>query len=216
MKQKILPKGHRNRPGYPMNPIGVLFHTTNNWKDGSGDEMHGEYMESTQRVISWHATVDKDSATQHIPFNENAWHAGDGNGHYNRHWIGVEIACEAVEPGEPLDSATYNNAVKVIADTMKEQGLTKLEPHAIVYGKDCPHHTLMDREQFKKDVFKAMEKQIFPDVSNDRWSKSEISIAVQNGLMNGYPDGTFRPADTVSREELAVTLVRLMNMKGVK
>lgn len=60
------------------------------------------------------------------------------------------------------------------------------------------------------------EEQIFPDVANDRWSKSEIAIAVQNGLMKGYPDGTFRPGGNVSREELAVTLVRLLNMKGVK
>jgi len=154
----LLPKGHPNRPGYSMKAKGLIFHTTNNWADGAGDELHAEYMENQKdRVVSWHATVDKDSWTQHLPFNENGWHAGDGGkGLYNRNWIGLEIACEAVAPGQALDKATYNNAVEVAAVIMKENGLTdwgQLQPHNIVYGKDCPHHTLFNRDQFKKDAF---------------------------------------------------------------
>ena len=154
-----LPRGHRNRPGHPMKPKGLLFHTTNNWADGAGDESHGDYMESTDRVVSWHETVDKDSCTQHIPHSENAWHAGDGGaGHYNRNWIGMEIACEAVAPGQKLDRATYNNAVERAADIceMYDFGWEELQPHNIVYGKNCPHTTLFSREQFKKDVFARM------------------------------------------------------------
>lgn len=163
IKQDILPKGHKNRPALSMKPLGLLFHTTNNWKDGSGDEMHSQYMKTVKdRVVSWHVTVDKDSATQHIPFNENAWHAGDGyDGHYNRNWIGLEIACEAVNMGEPLDKATYNNAVDVAAQIMMMHNWEtedKLQPHAIVYGKDCPHHTLFDRKQFIRDVLNLIKK----------------------------------------------------------
>lgn len=158
----LLPKGHNNRPGYSMKAKGLLFHTTNNWADGAGDEQHAEYMENQKtRVVSWHATVDKDSWTQHIPFNENAWHAGDGgSGHYNRNWIGLEIACEAVAPGQKLDQATYNNAVEVAAEIMKAEGLTEwgqLQPHNVVYGKNCPHTSLFSRDQFKKDVFAKLQ-----------------------------------------------------------
>lgn len=156
-KVDYLPLGHRNRPGYPMTPKGLIFHTTNNWSDGAGDELHGEYMENqTERTVSWHMTVDKDSSTQHIPFSENAWHAGDGgNGTYNRNWIGMEIACEAVAPGQPLDKPTYVNAVEEAARICKQFdfGWSELQPHKIVYGKDCPHHTLFAHDQFKKDVF---------------------------------------------------------------
>lgn len=162
IRQSLLPVGHRNRPGYPMVPKGLLFHTTNNWSDGAGDEMHGKYMASTDRVVSWHVTVDKDSATQHIPFNENAWHAGDGqSGYYNRHWIGLEIACEAVEYGQHLDRATYENAVDVAAQIMMAHGWESdvyLQPHYVVYGKDCPHHTLFDRERFRQDVISLIKR----------------------------------------------------------
>jgi LysM repeat protein len=156
-----LPKGHRNRPGHAMDPKGLLFHTTNNWTDGTGDERHGDYMESTDRVVSWHETVDKDSATQHIPHNENAWHAGDGgNGYYNRNFIGMEIACEAVAPGQPLDPATHENAVERAAQICIEHdfGWNDLQPHKIVYGKDCPHHTLLNHDGFKREVFARVAK----------------------------------------------------------
>lgn len=162
IRQRILPYGHRNRPSYPMIPVGLLFHTTNNWRNGTGDEAHAEYIETTENIVSWHVTVDKDSATQHIPFNEVAWHAGDGKyGHYNRNWIGLEIACEAVNEGEPLDKATYNNAVDIAAQIMMLHGWKtedKLQPHYVVYGKNCPHHTLFDRDQFKRDVLSLINK----------------------------------------------------------
>jgi N-acetylmuramoyl-L-alanine amidase CwlA len=156
----LLPKGHHNRPGYGMKPKGLLVHTTNNWSYGAGDEAHAEYMENTGNVVSWHATVDEDSWTQHLPFNENGWHAGDGgNGYYNRNWIGQEIACENIARGQKLDKATYENAVEVAAIIMMENGLTEwgqLQFHNVVYGKNCPHDTLLDRNQFKQDVFKKL------------------------------------------------------------
>jgi len=144
-----------------MRPAGLLFHTTNNWRDGTGDEMHGEYIRNTERVVSWHVTVDQDSATQHLPFDENGWHAGDGTyGYYNRTWISMEISCEAVEFGEPLDEATYRNAVDVAAQIMMRFGwdtVDRLEPHQVVYGKDCPHHTLFDSDAYKHDVLMLIE-----------------------------------------------------------
>lgn len=199
-----------------MNPKGILFHTTNNWKDGAGDELHGEYMRTVKdRVVSWHVTVDKDSATQHIPFGENAWHAGDGKtGEYNRNWIGVEIACEAVEPGQSLDQATYQNAVDVVAQLMEQLGLSweRLQPHHVVYGKNCPHTSLFDRIQFKKDVIARMEenkKQLFSDVPAGAWYEDELKIAVKRGILTGN-NGQYRPDQPVTRAELAAVVAKLL------
>lgn len=51
----------------------------------------------------------------------------------------------------------------------------------------------------------------FKDVEQDRWSKNFIKICVDEGLLQGYPDGTFKPGASVTREELAVVLVRLLD-----
>ncbi len=52
----------------------------------------------------------------------------------------------------------------------------------------------------------------FKDVPADRWSASAIAWAKERGIVTGYPDGTFRPDQAVSREELCVILHRA---KGV-
>ncbi|WP_371752663.1 glycoside hydrolase domain-containing protein [Ferviditalea candida] len=52
----------------------------------------------------------------------------------------------------------------------------------------------------------------FPDVPPDRWSASAIEIVKNAGLMVGFPDGTFRPTQPTTREELAVVLAKLLTM----
>lgn len=42
-----------------------------------------------------------------------------------------------------------------------------------------------------------------------RWSEEYIKAVIRSGLMQGDPDGSFRPRDPVTREELAAVLARL-------
>lgn len=51
----------------------------------------------------------------------------------------------------------------------------------------------------------------FKDIESDRWSKNFIKICTDEGLLQGYPDGTFKPAQPLTREELAVVLVKLLD-----
>lgn len=48
--------------------------------------------------------------------------------------------------------------------------------------------------------------QRFPDVSPSHWAAPQISYAVEQGWAGGYPDGTFRPDQAVTRAE-AVTIL---------
>lgn len=48
----------------------------------------------------------------------------------------------------------------------------------------------------------------FSDVPETHPYYSEIEWAAENGVTNGYPDGTFKPDDDVSRGEMAVFLER--------
>lgn len=49
----------------------------------------------------------------------------------------------------------------------------------------------------------------FSDVPSGAWYTQAVQQVVQDGLMKGYPDGTFRPEQPVTRAELAVVLTRL-------
>ncbi len=48
----------------------------------------------------------------------------------------------------------------------------------------------------------------FPDVDGGSWYGNAVIWAKEQGLMNGYPDGQFRPNDPVSHEQLAVVFWR--------
>lgn len=41
-----------------------------------------------------------------------------------------------------------------------------------------------------------------------RWSEADIRWCIKNGLMEGYPDGSWKPKQAVTREELAAVLRR--------
>lgn len=47
------------------------------------------------------------------------------------------------------------------------------------------------------------------DVDN-HWSKDDIELAIRCGILNGYPDGTFKPDNTVTRGELASVVAKLL------
>ncbi|MFC4810872.1 CehA/McbA family metallohydrolase [Paenibacillus sp. GCM10023250] len=51
--------------------------------------------------------------------------------------------------------------------------------------------------------------QIFNDVAGS-WAKSYIQQAVDGGLINGFPDGTFKPEQPITRVEFLAVLVRAM------
>ncbi|OIQ56538.1 endo-1,4-beta-xylanase A precursor [Moorella thermoacetica] len=59
---------------------------------------------------------------------------------------------------------------------------------------------------------KAGEKNPFKDVKGDAWYAVAVTAAAGNGLVKGYEDGTFRPDNVITREELAAMLVRAVNL----
>ncbi|MGB9868183.1 MAG: S-layer homology domain-containing protein [Bacillota bacterium] len=55
----------------------------------------------------------------------------------------------------------------------------------------------------------------FTDVNPDDWFFGAVETAASFGLVRGMGDGTFRPNDKVTREQLAVMVVNAMNVAGM-
>ena len=70
------------------------------------------------------------------------------------------------------------------------------------------------RAEFASMIAKAMgyesepsdSETMFPDVANDFWAKAAINFCAQNGILEGYDDGTFKPNQTITRQEAAAIL----------
>jgi len=53
----------------------------------------------------------------------------------------------------------------------------------------------------------------FPDVLLDNWFNNAISTLTNVDLLRGYPDGYFRPAQSVTRAEFSALVVRVMGYR---
>ncbi|WP_069650910.1 S-layer homology domain-containing protein [Caloranaerobacter ferrireducens] len=54
----------------------------------------------------------------------------------------------------------------------------------------------------------------FSDIEGKEWFAKVVSTAVDEGLVTGYDDGTFKPYKTISREEMAVMVTRALKVAG--
>lgn len=142
----IIQKGNPEiRPGTTMNPKKVTTHNTGNNGRGANAEMHNRYIHNLASYkpkdtshVSWHITVDANFIYQHMPFDEAAYHCGDGwklnSG--NRTSIGIEI-CENPETNT---HQSEENAIALTVHLLKEfkLGVNDVVPHQHWSGKYCP------------------------------------------------------------------------------
>ncbi len=56
----------------------------------------------------------------------------------------------------------------------------------------------------------------FPDVSNDYWAAPQIKLLSEQGVIVGYPDGTFKPDANVTRAEFAAMAIRALGQQHTK
>ena len=51
----------------------------------------------------------------------------------------------------------------------------------------------------------------FKDIKADHWAKQYVDSAVANNLMGGYPDGTFKPDQAITRAEVVTVINKAIN-----
>ena len=54
----------------------------------------------------------------------------------------------------------------------------------------------------------------FTDVAKGQWYADGVAWASANGVVSGYPDGSFRPNDTITREQMAAILYQYARIPG--
>lgn len=125
---------------YEMKPTGICIHNTANDATAMAEI---SYMLGNNNKTSFHVAVDNERIVTAIPFNQNAWHAGDGSrGKGNREKIAIEI-CYSKSGGERFEQAERLCA-EYVAYLLKQYnwGIDKVSKHQDYSGKYCPHRTL--------------------------------------------------------------------------
>lgn len=79
------------------------------------------------------------------------------------------------------------------------------------YGYGIPVLPLTDKLEILERI-RGDKMADFKDVEDTRWSKEAIDFCAEKGLLVGFEDGTFRPTEFVTREQLAIILQRILNL----
>lgn len=56
----------------------------------------------------------------------------------------------------------------------------------------------------------------FPDVSPNHWAAKQIDLLSEQGVIVGYPDGTFKPDDNVTRSEFASMAIKALGQEHTR
>ncbi|RXJ02191.1 S-layer homology domain-containing protein [Anaerobacillus alkaliphilus] len=105
-----------------------------------------------------------------------------------------------------------------------EREILEMQKLGIVGGKSkfafSPQDTVT-RAEFTAFLLRTLKIEIpsttiaeFTDVKPGKWYYHTVNTAKNIGLVGGYNDGTFKPDKTISREEMAVLLVRALESQG--
>ena len=142
---------------YSMTPKYITIHNTSNSAPAQNEV---SYMKNNNNSTSFHVCVDEKYVIQAIPFNRNAWHAGDGaNGTGNRKSIGIEIARSTGDIN--LFKQAEQNCAEYVAKLLKNYGwgIDRVKRHKDWSGKNCPHKTMeLGWDRFLKMVQKELDK----------------------------------------------------------
>ncbi|WP_162463410.1 ice-binding family protein [Paenibacillus psychroresistens] len=120
-----------------------------------------------------------------------------------------------------VGTATAAASVSDIKDHWAESAISSWVNQSLVVGYEdgtFRPEVKVNRQEFaalvnRSFVFTEAGTIEFTDVAQTDWAYSDIAKAKQAGYVTGYPDGTFKPKQEMSRQEVAVTIAKLLALK---
>ena len=79
-----------------------------------------------------------------------------------------------------------------------EKSISRAEAAKILIGTVKPPTTI---EETQNDLYSYNFLSLFSDVGNEEWFAPYVMLAYQNGIIQGYSDGSFRPANIINMAE---------------
>ena len=179
---------------YLMTPKGICVHNTANDASARNEIT---YMKSNNNEVSFHIAIDDIESIQAIPFNRNAWAAGDGgSGNGNRNYIHIEI-CYSKSGGSKFTKAE-ERAAEEIAALLKAYGWTisNVKKHQDFSGKYCPHRTLdIGWQRF----LNMISSKLSASPSNSTSSSSKIYRVRKSATDSSSQIGAFQNLDSAKK-----------------
>ena len=176
--QSILPDNSPLKPNRMRSATRyIVIHNTGMAHPTATAKGLDEYIHSTDRVASWHFSIDDKETYQQLKLGEIGWHAGESNG--NNYGIGIESCVyEGVDFNMVLRRLAKLTAKLLITYHLD---LIDIKQHYDFSGKDCPQvirHAdrwsellyLVQLEYFAQTELQGVEfiwKSLTPEIMDD-------------------------------------------------
>lgn len=174
LQQRILSRSSRGRRGKSMRPLYISIHSTQNTDREADAFKHALALRNGAFGSSWHYTVDERYTVQHLPTNEQGFHAENYAGTGNKYSIGIEMAENA---GNSI-SRTIDKTARLTAYLMHQHRipLSRVVPHyhwprrgRNPPNKNCPHFLLDDGRPGKKwNRFRGLVNHYYQQASGNQ------------------------------------------------
>ena len=102
-----------------------------------------------------------------------------------------------------------NHFLRVKDYEIMDNGVIKFRcqnSYGVLWGDNGYCYLYSDKHTFLEamclvDNINEVVRKLFEDVEMDRWSRTAIEYFAKHGLVAGFPDGTFRPEEPLTREQ---------------
>lgn len=212
----LIPKTrYKLKAPYTMNAEYITVHNTANDAPAINEI---NYMKGNPVETGFHVAIDDVEARIGIPFDRNAFHAGDGTkGNGNRKSIGIEICYS--KSGGPKYRKAEQNAITFIAVMLDEYGwdINRVRSHKQWSGKNCPHRILDEKrwESFLKEIeLKLKELKGGNDMSKEYAPGSSTLVeGAELFLERATKDGIINSSHLNDFKKGLMTTDRLLGLK---
>ncbi|WP_304509390.1 S-layer homology domain-containing protein, partial [Anaerotignum sp.] len=131
------------------------------------------------------------------------------------------------DPGSSSDNGSdFGEEVTILDEEVPlADGLNVIDHFAYIFGyKDGTVRPTnrISREEVAAIFYRLLSDDVranmksttqdFPDVSGQRWSNTSIATLSNGGVIAGYPNGEFRPGNSITRAEFAVIVSKFDNL----
>lgn len=121
-------------------------------------------------------------------------------------------------PGEGKESIIFDDIINH-PDKKKIEEMAKMGYISGNNGKFNPDDGII-RAEFVSILVRILELEsvadtniLFSDVKPTDWFANDVALAANNGIIAGYPDGTFKPNDPINRQEICWILSSIFEEK---
>ena len=123
--------------------------------------------------------------------------------------LAAETEGEALPFTDVPEDAWYIDAVRFVY----EQGLMIGTGETTFSPEDTITRAMIVTILHRLEGEPAAAGMAFSDVAEGKWYTAGVAWASANGIVNGFPDGTFLPNDPITREQLVTILYRYAQFK---